>query len=73
MTIEDSIFLLILPRTSEHCTRLSEVMNISHDNVNRFLLRERYEHQDLFNEARKLLNMEGALNGGHTDIRIAIY
>lgn len=41
------------------CTRLSEVMGISHDSVNRFLLREAYEPQDLFAEASKLLNLLG--------------
>jgi len=35
------------------CTRLSEVMGISHDSVNRFLLRENYEPKDLFNEAKR--------------------
>lgn len=44
---------------SATCTRLSEVMNISHDSVNRFLLRECYEPLDLFNEAKKLLNLIG--------------
>lgn len=41
------------------CTRLSEVMGMSHDSVNRFLLREAYAPQDLFNEARKLVNLAG--------------
>jgi hypothetical protein len=40
-------------------TRLSEVMNLSHDSVNRFLLREAYEPRDLFNEAKGLLNPVG--------------
>lgn len=44
---------------SSPCTRLSEVMNISHDSVNRFLLRESYEPRDLYNEAVKLLNVQG--------------
>ena len=44
---------------STTCTRLSEVMNISHDSVNRFLLREAYEPRDLFKEAAKLLNLHG--------------
>ncbi len=34
-------------------------MNISHDRVNRFLLRESYEPKDLFNEAKPLLNLVG--------------
>lgn len=44
---------------STTCTRLSEVMNISHDSVNRFLLREAYAPRDLFIEAKGLLNLDG--------------
>jgi hypothetical protein len=51
-------FLMSEPKSST-CTRLSEVMNISHDSVNRFLLRESYEPKDLFNEAKRLLNLVG--------------
>ena len=48
---------------SSPCTRLAEVMNISHDSVNRFLLRESYEPKDLFDEANRLLNgVGGTLN-----------
>lgn len=34
-------------------------MNISHDSVNRFLNRELYDGEDLFNEVKPLLNLEG--------------
>lgn len=51
-------FLMSEPKSST-CTRLSEVMGISHDSVNRFLLREAYEPSDLFAEASKLLNLKG--------------
>jgi len=44
---------------SSTCTRLSEVMSISHDSVNRFLLRESYDPKDLFNEAKQLVNLIG--------------
>jgi hypothetical protein len=44
---------------STTCTRLSEVMTISHDSANCFLLREAYEPRDLFNEAAKWLNLAG--------------
>lgn len=44
---------------SATCTRLAEVSSISHDSVNRFLLRERYEPKDLFNEAKSALNLVG--------------
>jgi len=51
-------FLMSEPKSST-CTRLSEVMDISHDSVNRFLLREAYEPKDLFNEAKKLVTLIG--------------
>jgi hypothetical protein len=51
-------FLMSEPKSST-CTRLSQVMGISHDSMNRFLLREPYEPQDLFNEAKKLLDVVG--------------
>jgi hypothetical protein len=44
---------------SPTCCSLGEVMNISHDSVNRFLLREDYTPHDLFNEARADLNLKG--------------
>lgn len=44
---------------SATCIRLAEVTGISHDNVNRFLLREAYESKDLFNEAKFALNLVG--------------
>ncbi len=51
-------FLMSEPK-SANCTRLAEVMGISHDSVNRFLLREAYEPEDLFNEAKAMLNLVG--------------
>jgi len=51
-------FLMSEPKSTT-CTRLSEVMGVSHDSVNRFLLREAYEPQDLFAEARTSLNLVG--------------
>lgn len=51
-------FLMSEPKSAT-CTRLSEVMGISHDSVNRFLLREGYEPKDLFDEASRLLNRVG--------------
>lgn len=53
------IGFLISEPVSATCTRLSDVMGISHDSVNRFLSRESYEPRDLFNEAAKLLNLVG--------------
>jgi hypothetical protein len=44
-------FLLSEPKYVS-CRRLGEVMNISLDSVNRFLNRESYDGEDLFNEVK---------------------
>jgi hypothetical protein len=42
------------------CTRLAEILEgLSHDSVNRFLLRERYEPKDLFLEIRPYIDLIG--------------
>ena len=42
------------------CTRFSEIMgNVSHDSVNRFLERERYEPKDLFDEEKEKIERVG--------------
>ena len=51
-------FLLSEPHSTT-CTRLADVMKLSHDSVNRFLSRERYKPRDLFNEASSQLNLKG--------------
>ena len=51
-------FLLGEPKSTT-CCRLAEIINISHDSANRFLLRETYEPEDLFNEAKTNLNLIG--------------
>ena len=51
-------FLMSEPKSAT-CSRLAEVMGLSHDSVNRFLLRESYEPEDLFNEAKRLLGLVG--------------
>lgn len=51
-------FTLSEPKTAS-CNRLAEVMGISHDSANRFLLREMYEPKDLFNEAAPHMNLIG--------------
>jgi Transposase DDE domain len=51
-------FLMSEPK-SVSCTRLSEVMGMSHDSANRFLLREAYTPEDLYNEAKKRVNLVG--------------
>lgn len=51
-------FILSEPKSTT-CCRLAEVVAISHDSVNRFLLREAYEPKDLFNEAKGNINLIG--------------
>ena len=46
-------------------TRLAEIIeDISHDSVNRFLLRESYEPKDLFDEIKPHINLVGGTIGG---------
>lgn len=54
-----TFFLLAEPRYAG-CSRLAEILKeLSHDSVNRFLLRERYEPKDLFEEVKSHLNLIG--------------
>ena len=53
-------FLLSEPK-SANCQRLSEVTGISHDSVNRFLLRENFTPADLFAEVRTYVCLEGGV------------
>jgi hypothetical protein len=52
------------------CTRLAEILEgMSHDSVNRFLLRERYKPKDLFLEVSPHINLTGGtLSGDDTVI-----
>lgn len=52
------------------CTRLAEILEgLSHDSVNRFLLRERYEPKDLFDEVQVYIDLVGGtLSGDDTVI-----
>ena len=44
------------------CSRLAEILgDVSHDSVNRFLLRERYEPKDLFDIVIGIINLEGGI------------
>ncbi|WP_442923313.1 IS701 family transposase [Microcoleus sp. A2-D3] len=55
------LFLLLEPKFGG-CNRLAEILgDVSHDSINRFLLRERYEPKDLFETARKIINLEGGI------------
>ena len=56
-------YLLSDPQNTS-CTRLSEIMkNISHDSINRFLERERFEAVDLFNEEKNKIELVGGILG----------
>ena len=53
-----TLYLLSEPKYVS-CLRLSEILpNLSHDSVNRFLLRERYTAKDLFDEVKGDLDLE---------------
>jgi Transposase DDE domain len=51
-------FLLSEPKSAT-CRQLGNIMNISHDSVNRFLNRESYSPLDLFNEIKGELTLKG--------------
>ena len=53
-------FLLSEPKFLS-CSRVGEVLNMSHDSVNRFLYREDYTALDLFNEAKQSLDLNGGV------------
>ena len=56
-----TLFLLSEPKLGG-CSRLSEILgDVSHDSINRFLLRERYEPKDLFSEIEKIINLTGGI------------
>jgi hypothetical protein len=54
-----TLFLMAEPKYVS-CVRLAEILeDVSHDSVNRFLLREVYTAEDLFNEVKGLVNLIG--------------
>ncbi len=61
------LYILFLLAEPKHISwvRLSEVMEgVSHDSVNRFLLREDYTPPELFNEVKEPLNLVEGLAVG---------
>ena len=57
-----SLYILFLMAEPKYvsCVRLAEILeDVSHDSVNRFLLRERYTPEDLFNEVKGELTLVG--------------
>ena len=56
-----TLFLLSEPKHGG-CNRLAEILgDVSHDSVNRFLLRERYEPKDLFDIVTDAINLIGGI------------
>ena len=56
-----TLFLLAEPKYVS-CVRLAVILDgLSHDSVNRFLLRERYVAKDLFDEVKEELILEGGV------------
>ncbi|WP_442949458.1 IS701 family transposase [Nostoc sp.] len=56
-----TLFLLSEPKHGG-CSRLAEILrDVSHDTVNRFLLRERYEPKDLFEMVKTIINLTGGI------------
>ena len=56
-----TLFLLSEPKHGG-CNRLAEILgDVSHDSVNRFLLRERYEPKDLFDIVTDVINLIGGI------------
>lgn len=53
-------YLLSEPKATS-CLRLGNLLNISHDSVNRFLNRESYSPKDMFDEAKATLNIVGGI------------
>lgn len=63
------ILLLLAEPRYVSCVRLSEVMEgVSHDSVNRFLLREDYTARDLFNEVKEHLNLVGGIGSADDSV-----
>ena len=44
---------------SANCSKMADTVKISHDSINRFLLREAYEPKDLFEEVKPFINPVG--------------
>ncbi len=56
-----TLFLLSEPKHGG-CSRLAEILgDLSHDSVNQFLLRERYEPRDLFAIVKEIINLDGGI------------
>lgn len=62
MQYRDLHLVFALGTEIRRCSRLAEILKqVSHDSVNRFLLRERYEARDLFETLKPYLNLVGGV------------
>lgn len=56
-----TLFLMSTPHRAE-CTKLAEIMeNMSHDAVNKFLLRANFTTKTLFSEVKQCINLQGGI------------
>jgi hypothetical protein len=60
-TLKEYISYLLGDPLRGSCSRLGEIIEITHDSVNRFLLRENYTSEDLFNEIKGKIELEGGI------------
>lgn len=58
-TLPTYIGFLLSEPNGVSCSRLASLLPISHDSVNRFLNRESYSPEDLFNEVKSSINLNG--------------
>lgn len=58
-TLPNYISFLLSERKAVSCSRVGEVLKMSHDCVNRFLYRENYTPLDLFDESKRSLELKG--------------
>jgi hypothetical protein len=57
-SLRDYVSYLLGEPLRGSCRRLGEIIEITHDSVNRFLWRENYTSEDLFNEIRGQIELE---------------
>jgi len=60
-TLKEYVSYLLGEPLRGSCSRLGEIIEITHDSVNRFLLREEYTSEDLFNEIKGKIELKGGI------------
>jgi hypothetical protein len=60
-TLKEYVSYLLGEPLQGSCRRLGEIIEITHDSVNRFLIREDYTSEDLFNEIKGKTELEGGI------------